>query len=46
MSTAIVFEDVSKTFEVKGRAFEALRHVDLTVERGEIFGIVGYSGAG
>jgi len=46
MNTAIVFEDVSKTFEVKGRAFEALRHVDLTVERGEIFGIVGYSGAG
>ena len=46
MNTAIVFEDVSKTFEVKGRAFEALRNVDLTVERGEIFGIVGYSGAG
>lgn len=46
MSTAITFEDVSKTFEVQGRAFEALRNVDLTVERGEIFGIVGYSGAG
>lgn len=46
MTTAVAFENVSKTFEVKGRSFEALRNVDLTVERGEIFGIVGYSGAG
>ncbi|MGK9147729.1 ATP-binding cassette domain-containing protein [Plantibacter flavus] len=46
MTTAVAFEDVSKTFTVKGRSFEALRNVDLTVERGEIFGIVGFSGAG
>jgi D-methionine transport system ATP-binding protein len=46
MTTAIAFENVSKTFDVKGRPFEALRNVDLTIERGEIFGIVGYSGAG
>jgi D-methionine transport system ATP-binding protein len=45
-STAIAFEGVSKSFEVKGRRVEALREVDLTIERGEIFGIVGYSGAG
>lgn len=46
MTTAIAFEHVSKTFTVKGRSFEALHDVNLTVERGEIFGIVGFSGAG
>jgi D-methionine transport system ATP-binding protein len=46
MTTAISFEQVSKTFEARGRRFEALRTVSLEVERGDIFGIVGYSGAG
>ncbi|NYF16934.1 D-methionine transport system ATP-binding protein [Microbacterium sp. AK009] len=46
MTTAISFEDVSKTFTVRGRRIDALRSVDLTVDSGEIFGIVGYSGAG
>ena len=46
MATAISFENVSKVFETKGKRFEALRDVNLTVERGDIFGIVGYSGAG
>jgi D-methionine transport system ATP-binding protein len=46
MTTAIEFSDVSKTFEVNGRSFEALQHVDFEVQAGEIFGIVGYSGAG
>ncbi|MRG59210.1 ATP-binding cassette domain-containing protein [Agromyces sp. CFH 90414] len=45
-TTAIAFEDVSKTFAVDGREFDALKRVNLSVERGEIFGIVGYSGAG
>ncbi|WP_207453406.1 methionine ABC transporter ATP-binding protein [Herbiconiux sp. SYSU D00978] len=46
MSTAISFEGVSKTFEVKGRRVDALRDVQLEVERGTVFGLVGYSGAG
>ena len=46
MNTAISFERVSKTFVTKGTTFEALSDVSLTVERGDIFGIVGYSGAG
>ncbi|AYF98045.1 methionine ABC transporter ATP-binding protein [Protaetiibacter intestinalis] len=46
MTTAITFDQVSKSFQTKGRTFEALRDVDLTIEAGEIYGIVGYSGAG
>jgi D-methionine transport system ATP-binding protein len=46
MSTAIEFENVSKTFENNGKKFEALKNVSLTVEHGDIYGIVGYSGAG
>ena len=46
MTTAIAFENVSKTFETNGKKFEALRDVSLTVDHGDIFGIVGYSGAG
>jgi D-methionine transport system ATP-binding protein len=46
MTTAIEFDRVSKTFDVRGRRFEALSDVQLDVQRGDIFGIVGYSGAG
>ncbi|MCH3971479.1 MAG: ATP-binding cassette domain-containing protein [Oscillospiraceae bacterium] len=38
--------DLCKTYTTRGGEVEALQHVDLTVERGEIFGIIGMSGAG
>ncbi|WP_168915117.1 methionine ABC transporter ATP-binding protein [Microcella flavibacter] len=46
MTTAISFENVSKTYTVGKRDFAALSDVNLEIERGDVFGIVGYSGAG
>lgn len=42
----IEIEHVSKTFRSNGREARALRDVSLTIEKGDIFGIIGYSGAG
>jgi D-methionine transport system ATP-binding protein len=42
----IVLKKVSKTFETEERTVEAVRDVDLTIERGEVYGIIGFSGAG
>ncbi|WP_248927169.1 methionine ABC transporter ATP-binding protein [Paenibacillus hamazuiensis] len=38
--------DVSKTFEQKGIRVEAVKRANIRIEKGEIFGIIGYSGAG
>ncbi|CAD2073314.1 methionine ABC transporter ATP-binding protein [Phocicoccus pinnipedialis] len=37
---------VSKIFETKSQKIEAVKDVSLTIDKGEIFGIIGYSGAG
>lgn len=37
---------LSKTFEQKGISVDALRDINLTIEAGEIYGIIGMSGAG
>jgi D-methionine transport system ATP-binding protein len=42
----IVLENVSKTFETEDRTVEAVRDVNLTIEREEVYGIIGFSGAG
>jgi D-methionine transport system ATP-binding protein len=42
----IVLENVSKIFEMEERTVEAVIEVNLTIERGEIYGIIGFSGAG
>lgn len=42
----IEIEHVTKQFQTKKGIVEALSDVSLTIEKGQIFGIVGYSGAG
>ena len=44
--SVIELKDVSVTFQEGGRTVEAVKHVTLNVDKGEIFGIVGFSGAG
>lgn len=42
----IEFKNVSKTYTRKGISNEALKGIHLKVEKGDIFGVIGYSGAG
>ncbi|WP_372964856.1 methionine ABC transporter ATP-binding protein [Marinobacter sp.] len=42
----IVFDEVKKSYQVGGRAIPALHPTSMTIETGEVFGIVGHSGAG
>lgn len=42
----IEIKDVSKVYRTKRKEVVGVNHVNLTIEDGEIFGIVGYSGAG
>lgn len=42
----IEFKNVSKTFTSGKRKVHAVNDVSFTVERGDIFGIIGFSGAG
>ena len=42
----IKLEHVTKTFEYKGKKVEAVKDVSLHINKGEIFGIIGFSGAG
>ena len=44
--SSIVIQDVSKTFETKDGSVQALNHVSLSIESGDIYGIIGMSGAG
>lgn len=42
----IRFENVSKTFKTEGKVVEAVKNVNLHIEKGKICGIIGFSGAG
>ena len=43
---AIAIRHLSKTFEQKGNSVDALRDISLDIEEGDIYGIIGMSGAG
>lgn len=43
-SAMIEFRHVSKSFFRKGHPVLALQDINLSIERGDIFGIIGYSG--
>ncbi|MFC8528195.1 methionine ABC transporter ATP-binding protein [Nocardia sp. NPDC057227] len=43
---AVEFRRVGKVFRAGKREHAALTDIDLRIERGEIFGVIGYSGAG
>ncbi|MGN1313799.1 MAG: methionine ABC transporter ATP-binding protein [Lachnospiraceae bacterium] len=42
----IRLEHVTKTFRTGGNHLHAVQDVNLTIDKGEIFGIIGFSGAG
>ena len=42
----IKFENVIKSFESEARVVEAVKNVNLHIEKGKICGIIGFSGAG
>lgn len=42
----IEIKDLQKTFKVNGKDFNALSDVSLSINDGDIYGIIGMSGAG
>lgn len=42
----IKFIDICKTYTSKEQTVQALDHVSLTIQDGDIYGIIGLSGAG
>lgn len=45
-STIISFENLSKRYEKKGQIFVALDNVSFKVNKGDVYGLIGFSGAG
>lgn len=46
MNPIVEFKNVSKTFYTKNGPFQALNQINLAIQEGDIFGIIGLSGAG
>ena len=42
----IEIRNLTKTFDIKGRKVHALKNINLSIEQGDVFGIIGMSGAG
>ena len=43
---ALKLENINVTFKAKEKEVEAVKNVSLEIEKGDIYGIIGYSGAG
>ncbi len=43
---AVEIKNLTKNFDIEGHAVTALSNVSLTIEKGDIFGVIGMSGAG
>lgn len=46
MNNLITLENVNKVYHTKSGEVKAVNNVSLEIEKGEIFGVIGYSGAG
>lgn len=46
MAGIIELKNIYKTFENNGKTFNAVEDASVTIEKGEIYGIIGFSGAG
>ena len=42
----IEFQNVTKTFTKNNQDIVALHPINLTINKGDVFGVIGYSGAG
>jgi len=42
----IEFIETTKEFQVGTSTVTALNHINLTIQKGDIFGVIGFSGAG
>ena len=46
MSAIIELKNITKVFSQNGKKFTAIKDVSVSIEKGEIFGVIGFSGAG
>ncbi len=42
----ITFQNIQKVYEKDGQSLVALQDINLHINKGDIFGFIGYSGAG
>ena len=46
MAAIIELKNITKTFVQDGKTFNAVENASVSIEKGDIFGIIGFSGAG